>query len=57
MSLLALLPYKYKSWSIVFTVEAGELELIKIRSNFQNTVKELVEAMEAFTDVNLNLLN
>ena len=40
------------SQSIVFMVEAGEIELIKIRYDFQNTFQKfLVEAMKAFTGV------
>ena len=37
---------------MVDPVEAEELELIQIRSNFQNAIWEFwVEALEAFTDV------
>ena len=37
---------------MVFIVEAGELELIKIRSHFQNAPWEFMgQSMKAFTDV------
>ena len=37
---------------MVFIVESDELELIKIRSNFQIALREFsVNALEAFTDM------
>ena len=37
---------------MVYPFEAEELELIKIRSHFQNTLQEFwVKALEGFTDV------